>query len=225
MVEGAFQGIELLPDATPTRQLFVLLHGLGASAAALLPLAGKLRTVFPDAAYVIPDAPSQCTDGGAGRQWFSINGMTDENRSARVAAALPALSALLQQAQERCHVSPAATALVGFSQGAIMALETSALHDGMVGRVLGFSGRFARLPEQAPAATTLHLMHGEADKVIPVSHAHAAYKRLQELQGDATLDIASAVGHELHDELIERAINRLQTCIPLRTWKQALDDA
>ncbi|MGB9093783.1 MAG: esterase, partial [Gallionella sp.] len=117
------------------------------------------------------------------------------------------------------------TALIGFSQGAIMALEFSIAHEGGVGRVLSFSGRFATLPEKAPELTTLHLLHGENDSVIPVAHAYAAYARLTELQGDATLDIASSVGHEIHTALVDRAINRLQTCIPLRSWQQALKGA
>ncbi len=225
MSEQVFQGIELLPEVTSARQLFVLLHGLGATSSDLLPLAGKIRLVFPDAAFLLPDGIFPFDGGGTGRQWFSINGMTDENRSARVAEAMPALTALVRQAQVRCNVQAAATALVGFSQGAIMALEFSALHDGEVGRVLAFSGRYAQLPDKAPAWTTLHLLHGEEDTVIPVSHAHAAYERLMSLQGDVTLDVASSVGHELHDQLAERAINRLQTCIPLRTWKEVMDDA
>ncbi|HWL27959.1 MAG TPA: esterase, partial [Burkholderiaceae bacterium] len=45
---------------------------------------------------------------------------------------------------------------------------------------------------------------------------------LAELQGDATLDVASMVGHELHDALIQQAVVRLQTCVPLRNWEAAL---
>ena len=106
-----------------------------------------------------------------------------------------------------------------------MALEFSIRHDGGVGRVLAFSGRLAQLPEKAPELTTLHLLHGESDQVIPVAHAYTAYERLMELNGDVTLDVASSVGHELHPALADRAIHRLQTCIPLRSWNQALKSA
>jgi len=138
---------------------------------------------------------------------------------------MPGLHAKVKQAQDRFNVLQSDTALIGFSQGAIMALEFSVVHDGGVGRVLAFSGRFAQLPEKAPALTTLHLLHGENDAVIPVAHAQAAFERLMELDGDATLDLASSVGHEIHAALADRAINRLQTCVPLRSWKKALDSA
>jgi phospholipase/carboxylesterase len=198
---------------------------VGARSSDLVPLAHQFRHVFPHAAFLIPDGPLPFDGGGHGRQWFPISGVTEANRPERVAAAMPALHAIVQQAQDRLKVLQSDTALVGFSQGAIMALEFSVAHDGHAGRVIAFSGRFARLPEKAPELTTLHLLHGEEDRVIPVAHAHAAYDRLMELQGDATLDVAATVGHEIHPALAERAIHRLQTCIPLRSWKQALSGA
>ncbi len=225
MAEQIFRGIELLPETKVVNQLFILLHGVGARSADLVPLANKLRDAFPSAAFLLPDGTHPFDGGGNGRQWFSINGVTEENRASRVAEAIPALHTLVRHAQDRFKVLQSDTALVGFSQGAIMALEFSVIHDGNAGRVLAFSGRFAKLPEKAPELTTLHLLHGEDDRVIPVQHAYAAYERLMHLQGDATLDIASSVGHEIHAALTDRAIHRLQTCIPLRSWKHALNGA
>lgn len=230
MTTQFFEGIELLPDTGPAKQLFVLLHGLGAGSSDLLPLARDLRKIYPGAAFMLPDGfqPFDRSPPGNGegrRQWFSISGMTEDTRPARVAAAMPALHDLVRQAQHRHRILQSDTALVGFSQGAIMALEFSIAHDGGVGRVLSFSGRFAALPEKAPELTTLHLLHGENDSVIPAAHTYAAHARLSDLSGDATMDVASTVGHEIHHVLVERAINRLQTHIPLRSWQQALNDA
>ena len=225
MAHPIFRGIELLPEATPVKQLFILLHGVGANSADLLPLANKFRSAFPAAAFLLADGTLPFDIEGSRRQWFSISGVNDENRSARVAEAMPALHAMVRHMQDRFQVLQSDTALVGFSQGAIMALEFSVAHDGHAGRVLAFSGRFAKLPEKAPEFTTLHLLHGEDDAVIPVEHAHAAYETLMQLDGDTTLDIASSIGHEIHPVLSDRAIHRLQTCIPLRSWKQALNSA
>ncbi len=224
MTEPDFQGIELLPTALPITQLFILLHGWGAEAADLLPLAETLGTAFPEAALLIPQGTYPLDGRDSGRQWFSVQGMTEDNGARRVAEALPALHALVRQAQERFGILQPDTALVGFSQGAIMALAFSSAYDGGVGRVLAFAGRYATLPDKAPELTTLHLLHGANDPVIPVEHAHAAYARLSALGGDATLDVASSVGHAIPAELADRAVYRLQTCIPLRTWKRALDN-
>lgn len=225
MTAQHFHGIERLPASGPVRQLVILLHGVGGQASDLVPLADALAAAFPQAALLLPDGFAAFDAGAWGRQWFSIDGVTDANRVERVAAVMPALHALVRQAQDHHKVMQPDTALAGFSQGATMALEYAIAHDGGVGRVLAFCGRFAALPDTAPDYTTLHLLHGEDDRVVPVAHAYAGYERISQLMGDATLDVASSVGHALHPALIERAMHRLQTCIPLRTWKQALSSA
>lgn len=220
-----FTGIELLPNVMPAKQLFIMLHGVGSKPSDLVPLANYLKEVFPSAGFFLPEGTFPFDGGGHGRQWFSIGAVSEENRVARVAEVMTGLHELVKQAQDRFNVLQPDTALIGFSQGAIMALEFSIAHDGGVGRVLAFSGRFARLPEKAPELTTLHLLHGESDAVIPVTYAQAAIEKLQELGGDATLDIVSEVGHEINTELAEHAVRRLQTHIPMRSWKKAMEGA
>jgi phospholipase/carboxylesterase len=222
MIERAFDGIELLPATGQAKQLFILLHGVGGRAADLIPLANRIRGAYPEAVCLLPEGFVPFEGNGAGRQWFSVDGVTEENRPARVAQVMPRLHALVRQAQERFHIVQPDTVLGGFSQGAIMALEYSIAHDGAVGRVLAFSGRFARLPEKAPTLTTLHLLHGSADAMFNVRNVEAAFEWLNQLGGDATLDIASSIGHRLDDALIETALYRLQTTVPLRSWMNAL---
>lgn len=214
--------IEWLPPSGPPEQLMLLLHGVGADGTAMAPLAQALRAEFPRAALLAPDAPHRFDGGGAGRQWFSVAGIDDANRGERVAAALGPLVDWVRATQRRLGVGPAPTALVGFSQGAILALEAALAEDGLAGRVLAFGGRFVRPPSHAPRLTTLHLFHGGADAVIAAAHARAGLESLGAANGDATLDIADGVGHELHPVLVRRAIFRLRNHIPARTWAEAL---
>ena len=76
-------------------------------------------------------------------------------------------------------------------------------------------------PVTAPRLTTLHLLHGQNDKVVPVSQAREGFERLMALGADATLDVAASLGHALHPALMEQAVTRLQTCVPLRHWPAA----
>jgi len=215
--------LEFLPEpGVDVRQLFILLHGVGGSPENLRPMAEAVRAAFPTAAVLVPEGFEPFDGGAAGRQWFSVRGVTEDNRPERVAQAMPPLEAYVREAQARFSLLQSDTALAGFSQGAIMALELVQAHDGMAGRVIAFSGRYAQLPKAAPQYTTLHLLHGADDPVMSVAHIQAAQARLEELHGDSTIDIASHVGHELHPALIQRAIVRLQTCVPLRAWEAAL---
>jgi phospholipase/carboxylesterase len=229
--------IEWLPAQGSPEQLMLLLHGWGSSAAAMAPLAQALRAQFPQAALLAPDAPSAFDRDPerltAARQWYSIKGLiTPEGVpftpqahalwQERVSGVLPGLSAWVHVQQRRLGVSPAATALVGFSQGAILSMALALAEDGIAGRVLAFSGRMVRQPTAAPRLTTVHLFHGADDKVVPAQGSREAFQWLGELQGDATLDIAQGVGHELHPALMDCALHRLRTHIPLRTWQAAM---
>ncbi|MBA3594021.1 MAG: esterase [Pseudomonadota bacterium] len=215
-----FDSLELLP-ATPARQLFVLLHDVGDSAVDMMDFAGLLGDAFPEAAIVMPEGAESIHLGKTERQWFPTFDLTDANHPERVGRAVPSLAAFIRQQQERFGILQSDTALAGFSQGATLALALCDQHDGLVGRVLAFSGAYAALPDKSPALTTLHLLHGQRDTLVPARLTQLAYEHLMELGADATCDIASNIGHELHPALMDQAIHRLQTCVPLRFWRSA----
>ena len=198
--------IELLPAAAP-RLLFVLLHDAGGTAADLLALGQRLGAAFAHAAVLIPEGLSGPSMAGADR--FAL--------AARVAA----LAAFMRAQQQRFSLLQSDTALAGLGAGATLALAFSDAHDGRVGRVLAFGGSYAVWPVTAPRLTTLHLLHGQNDKVVPVSQAREGFERLMALGADATLDVAASLGHALHPALMEQAVTRLQTCVPLRHWPAA----
>ena len=221
--------IEWLPEQGAPEQLIVLLHGWRGEAMDLAPLAQALRAQFPRSAVLVPEAPAAGDEKAGrvrGRQWYSLVGLDMEtNWHARVTAARAPLQHWLRAQQQRLGVAPAATAIGGFSQGGIVALEIAVREDGLAGRTLAFGGCFTAPPPAAPRHTTVHLFHGDADDVIPVQWSRDALATLGALQGDATLDIAEGVGHELHPALIDCALHRLTHHIPLRTWQAALGAA
>ncbi len=146
MSEHRFSGFELLPASTHAKQLFVLLHGAGATPSQLAPFAHQLHKAFPDAALLIPDTASPA---GSDRHRFAA-GITEEDLPAQVAAAMPALHSIVREAQDRLNILPTDTALGGFSEGAIMALEFSGVHDGAVGRCSPFAGDMRGYPTRRP---------------------------------------------------------------------------
>ncbi len=208
------------PDTAPA-QLILLFHGVGAEAGDLVPLGERLGEEFPEA-LIVSLAGTAAADLGVGRQWFSIREINEDNRPARVAEALPAFLDLVRHWQQRSGVSSAGTALIGFSQGAIMALEASAQAAGVAGRVVAIAGRFARLPDHASDAVTLHLIHGKDDPVIPYRHTIAAAEHLIALGGDLTADVLPRVGHEINAEVVATLLKRLKTHVPRRVWEEAM---
>lgn len=208
-----------VPVSNP-KQLFLLLHGASSSPEQLEFLTQAIKQAFPQAMIILPYGA--VSDGNGGYSWFELSGLNESNYVERVQAALPALIAYIQQVQAKYGLTGEYTALAGFDHGATIALEASLAQPDLAGRVLAFSGCYAQLPGIAPPATTLHFLHGADDPFIPVADVRSLHGHLADLQGDATLDIASGVGHEMHEALVEQAIVRLQTCIPLRSWQEAI---
>lgn len=194
------------PDA---RELFLLFHGVGSSPQDLAPLGARLAQEFPQAAVVSVPGPDS-SDLGAGRQWFSVLGVTEENRPQRVAATLPRFLDTVRRWQQETGVAAAATTLVGFSQGAIMSLASAHASQPPAGRVVSLSGRYPELPGQAAPGVRLHFIHGDADPVIPVAHAHRAAKQLEALGMPATLDVLPGMGHGISRAAEDLLVARLR---------------
>lgn len=209
----------------PPELLFIYLHGVGGVPLDMAAAAERIARAYPKAVHLLPEGFAPFDGGGAGRQWFSAAGVDEANRPGRIAAVLPALVAFVQAAQRHYGLPASRTALVGFSQGALMSLELAKAHPEVAGRVLAFGGRFATLPERPPPGVVLHLLHGKEDAVIPARHTVDAATTLVSLGGDVTADVVPGIGHSLHPALVERAVEHLQTFLARRVWEEALAEA
>ena len=216
-----------LPEQGSPDLLYLLFHGVGATAEHMAPLALRLAQEYPQAAVLCLSAPNPF-DAVIGdtqaRQWFSIRRVSETNRPGRVAAALPAFIATIRALQARFAMPWERTALAGFSQGAVMSLEAVQAEPLLAGRVLAFAGRHASRPAHVPTDTTLHFLHGMADNVIPAAAAIDSAQTLLALGADVTADVLPGIGHELHPALIDKAIEQLRSFVPKRLWRQALSE-
>ena len=203
------------------QQLMLLFHGVGANAQDLVPLGRVLAAEFP-AAFIVSIAAPWPSEAGGGRQWFPVQGIDEESRAARVDAAMPAFCEAVARWQKEAAVGIDAVALIGFSQGGIMALESTRDRPAIAGRVVSIAGRFARLPEAPNPATTLHMFHGKADPVIPYGFTVEAAQHLVAIGADVTADVVPRIGHEIHPDIAELLVERLRGHLPKRTWEAAM---
>ena len=207
--------------AGQAQQLILLFHGVGSNPQAMRALGERLCVEFPNAAIIAAQAPKSAGHAG-GFQWFSVVGVTEENRPARVAGAMPGFVAGIELWQGETSVPASATALVGFSQGAIMSLEAAKRQPPVAGRVVAIGGRFASLPGNTLADTTIPFLHGKEDAVIPYGNTVLAAHHLRDLGCDITAEVLPFIGHEIHPELMDLAVLKLTSHIPNRVWAKAL---
>ncbi|QQC65872.1 alpha/beta hydrolase [Paraburkholderia ginsengisoli] len=196
----------------PAKGLVVLMHGVGSNARDLMPLADIWSEHLPDVAFTSLDGTDAFDGGFGGRQWFSLRDVNETNREARVAAAYPALRGVLEAELAHWQVPFERLALVGFSQGSIMALHhVAASTEGAAG-VVAYSGRLAS-PIVARNGTPLTLIHGEADEVIPVRELEDAADAFTDAGYTVDAYALPGIGHTidadgvaLGREALERAL-------------------
>jgi phospholipase/carboxylesterase len=196
------------PDR-PARHLFVFLHGCGATAQSMIPIAFKFQARFPSAAMVLPSGFDPDARGGAAQDWYPTRGLNPDNHRERVASVLPDVEDLVRREQTNFGLAASRTVLIGFSQGGTVALE-AVKTPGLAGAVVAFSSRYARLPVSgARISSRIHLVHGEYDSVVSRVYAERAARVLAGLHVPVTLDIVEDLGHALSHRAISLGSLRL----------------
>lgn len=191
-------------------QLVLLFHGVGSSAENLVPVGQAIAQARHEAMVVSVNGPHPSTLG-SGREWFSVLGITEQERPARIAKAMPLFLGAVAHWQEASGVSPAETVLLGFSQGAILSLEATQVEGKpmVAGRVVALAGRFAQPVRRAASGLRFHLIHGDRDGVVPTSSSIEGAKALRALGGDVTLDVLPGLGHAIDGRSLGLAIGYL----------------
>lgn len=203
--------------ARPERptQLVLLFHGVGSSAASLAPIGEAIAQARPGAVVVSIDAPFP-SGLGSGREWFSVLGITEQNRPVRIAQSIPLFLDVVSLWQRTSGLGPDGTVLVGFSQGAILALEATQTEraTGFAERIIALAGRFAVPARCAPSGLRYHLIHGTQDAVVSHTYSVAAAEALQDLGGDATLDLLPGLGHGIDARALQLVVGYLNGQTP-----------
>lgn len=196
---------------TAPRQLIVMLHGVGSSARDMAPLGQALAEGLAEVRVVVADGFDPFDLGGNGRQWFSVRGVTPENRAGRVASAMPRLLDRIEACLQPQGLDPASVGLFGFSQGAIMALAAAA-GGYAVGRVVSAAGRLAApvLPA-TPQSPRLLLVHGAADTIIPVQEGRDAARSLADAGFDVAFAEETGHGHGVSGDQLQASLKWFQT--------------
>jgi phospholipase/carboxylesterase len=193
--------------------LVILLHGVGSNGADLAPLGETWKARLPGAIFVSPNAPEP-SNFGSGYQWFSVAGVTEENRPARIAAARPAFDTVISDIIEDNGFSGRLdrVVFVGFSQGTIMSLDAIATGRWQVAAVVGFSGRLASEPPLTPSTETkVLLVHGTSDPVIPSWETEKAETELKAAGITVETVIEPGLGHTISIGGADRACDFLET--------------
>ena len=152
----ALRGPTLMPaSGKPATSIVVLLHGYGSNGDDLIGLAPFFARILPETAF------------------RALRPGTE------TAAAV--LNKYLDQVLDHHTLDAGRLALLGFSQGTMMALHVGLRREKQIGGILGYSGALTgsdRLAAEIKSKPPVALVHGDADQVVPFGAMGEAEKAL-----------------------------------------------
>ncbi|MEC9367701.1 MAG: dienelactone hydrolase family protein [Pseudomonadota bacterium] len=204
MAASMIDGSRLAPaSGGAAKSLVVFLHGYGADGNDLIGLGQHWARAFPDTAFVSPHAPEPCAMSPMGRQWFPLT-LRDPSESWRgVQQAGPGLDAFLDAEMERHGLGDDRLALVGFSQGTMMALHVGLRRAKAPAGIVGYSGAIAgaeHLDAQLRSKPPVLLVHGDADEVIPIDALHMTREALAAASVPVQWHVSEGIGHGIDND-------------------------
>lgn len=198
---------EVAGDKTTKRLVFIF-HGYGASADTIIDLGEYWSKSMPHTRFIAPNAP-HFVPTTYGFQWFPIGDLESEVLQAGCVTAAPMVCDFVQSMQAKHNVSWQETALVGFSQGAMLALYTGLSRKNLCRRILAYSGGLYMEEKDMhanPTHTDILLVHGDRDEVVPVTASIQAKQFLEKAGFSSALEIVPGLEHCIDAQGLEAGV-------------------
>ena len=197
----------------------VLLHGYGADGNDLIGLAPVLAPLMPDVVFHAPNAPYPCEGNPMGFQWFGISRLDPQVAAAGARSAAPFVDTFLDDTMAKYGLDESRTALVGFSQGTMMALQVGLRREKQIAGIVGFSGMLAgpeALKGEIKSRPPVLLVHGDSDEMLPAALTQRAAQVLQDNDVKVAVHIAEGIGHGIDQTGLSHAARFLLEVLKLR---------
>lgn len=210
-------------DAGGTRRLLIFLHDLGGTPERFAPIAIAWQLKFPGATGIVMQATHRFQEGHA---WFDDRlertshlspttahhrSVSDPDRSAsgtqaraeRIRIARDEVAGRIEQLQQATGLSRAQTLIVGQGQGGLLALELARTPLAPAAVTVAYGARLASALQAGDwLSGAIHLIHGAYDSVVPAVHAQQAFRGMQALGVDVSLDILDDEAHAIGQGLV-----------------------
>ncbi|MDI3336009.1 alpha/beta fold hydrolase [Defluviimonas aestuarii] len=202
------------------KSMVIFLHGYGADGADLLGLADPLAPHLPDTVFLSPDAPEPCRNNPMGYQWFPIpwlDGSSEAEATAGMARSIVDINAFIDARLADEALSIDRLAVVGFSQGTMMALHILPRRAEPVAAIVAFSGRLLqpeKLAAEAVSKPPVLLVHGDQDPMVPFQDMGLAGEALTAAGFETYGHVMKGTGHGIAPDGLSVALAFLKDKLP-----------
>ncbi|MFN7113338.1 MAG: alpha/beta hydrolase [Alphaproteobacteria bacterium] len=214
MIDGPF----IAPSSGKTKNLVVFLHGYGSNGDDLISIGHEWAPYLADTAFVSPNAPEVCEIWAQGYQWFSIRAIDPDafEREKQAEKAMPALNGFLDAQLAKWGVPESRMILVGFSQGAMMAMYVAPRRAQPCAGVVGYSGMLIEaeaLKQPAMVKMPVLAIHGDRDEVVPPTSLEAIERGFTAAGYDVETALRPGLGHGIDGFGLTRGLEFIKESI------------
>ena len=154
------------------KNLIILCHGYGGDGKDISIIANYWKNFLPETLFICPNAPEICKITPQGFQWFDLMNQKSDEILSNSLIAEKRLNKFIDEVKNVNNIESDKIALVGFSQGCMIALQTTLKRKDKISCVIGFSGKIINtehLEKNITSRPEIFLMHGDKDEVVPIN--------------------------------------------------------
>ena len=192
--------------------LVILLHGIGADAFDLIPLAKYWALTLKKTKFYSLHAPYPCKLTPSGKQWFDLEDRDQTRILKEIELVKPMIITFLKKKLKDYNLQYKDLILVGFSQGTMVALNLTLTMKEEVKGVLGYSGGVILTKSgkiEIISKPNICLVHGKNDEVVPKKMMETTKIILKDNNIDVDTHLIENLGHSIDQKGLEIGQNFL----------------
>jgi phospholipase/carboxylesterase len=192
--------------------LVILLHGIGADAFDLIPLAKYWALTLKKTKFYSLHAPYPCKLTPSGKQWFDLEDRDQTRILKEIELVKPMIITFLKKKLKDYNLQYKDLILVGFSQGTMVALNLTLTMKEEVRGVLGYSGGVILTKSgkiEIISKPNICLVHGKNDEVVPKKMMETTKIILKDNNIDVDTHLIENLGHSIDQNCLEIGQNFL----------------
>ena len=192
--------------------LVILLHGIGADAFDLIPLAKYWALTLKKTKFYSLHAPYPCKLTPSGKQWFDLEDRDQTRILKEIELIKPMIITFLKKKLKNYNLQYKDLILVGFSQGTMVALNLTLTMKEEVRGVLGYSGGVILTKSgkiEIISKPNICLVHGKNDEVVPKKMMETTKIILKDNKIDVDTHLIENLDHSIDQKGLEIGQNFL----------------
>ena len=186
--------------------LVILLHGIGADAFDLIPLAKYWASTLTKTKFYSLHAPYPYKFAPSGRQWFGLEDRDQTRILEEINEIKPLIINFLEKKLFEKKLTFENLVLVGFSQGTMVALNIGLSMNKKIKGILGYSGGIILTKSGKiiiNSKPNICLIHGIDDDIVPKKMMEVTEVILKENNLLIETHLIQNLGHSINNEALE----------------------